>query len=116
MIIHELLLDMTPIPGEKPQEINLNQEDGDFQLKATLYSDLGEFIIESGTTASIRGRKPDGTAYTKAATLNGHVVTVNGDSNMTAAAGIGVFEFCLTHNGKELYSPNIHACIEPKTA
>lgn len=116
MITHEIMLSMTPYPGEKPQEVNLSQSDGDFRLKVTLYSDLGELTIESGTTAALRGTKPDGTSYTKDATLNGDVVTVPGDSNMTEVAGIGVFEVCLTRGGKALYSENFHARIEPKTA
>ena len=116
MITHELVLCMTPTPGEKPQEINLNQNDGDFRLQATLFSDLGEFTVESGTTASLRGTKPDGTAYTKAASLSGKTVTVQGDNVLTAVPGIGVFEICLTHIGKELYSENFHARIEPRTA
>lgn len=107
---------MTPTPGEKAQEISLNQNDGDFRLQATLFSDLGEFTIESGTTAVLRGTKPNGAAYTKSASLSGNVVTVIGDSDMTAVAGTGVFEICLTHSGKELYSENFHAHIEPRTA
>ena len=115
MITHELLLDMTPVPGRKLQEVCLSQGDADFQLCATLFSNHGEFTIESGTTVTIRGTKPDGKAYTKAAALNGNTVTVQGDDDLTDAAGMGVFEFCLYHNGRELHSPNFVVLIEPRT-
>ena len=115
MITHELLLDMTPVPGRKLQEVCLSQDDADFQLCATLFSNHGEFTIESGTSVTIRGTKPDGTAYTKDVALEGNTVTVQGDDDLTEAAGMGVFEFCLNHNGRELHSPNFVVLIEPRT-
>ena len=115
MITHNMTLDMTPIPGRKLQEICLSQGDADFQLCATLFSNHGELTIESGTSVTIRGTKPDGTAYTKDVALEGNTVTVQGDADLTDAAGMGVFEFCLNHNGRELHSPNFVVLIEPRT-
>ena len=115
MITHELLLDMTPVPGRKLQDVCLSQGDADFQLCATLFSNHGEFTIEPRTSVTIRGTKPDGTAYTKDVALEGNIVTVQGDDELTDAAGMGVFEFCLNHNGRELHSPNFVVLIEPRT-
>ena len=115
MISHNMTLDMTPLPGRKFQEIRLSQGDEDYQLSAVLFSNHSEFTIENGTTACIRGTKPDGKAYTKAAALNGNTVTVQGDDDLTESAGMGVFEFCLYHNGRELHSPNFVVLIEPRT-
>lgn len=115
MITHNFDLDMTP--GETPVEIHLNRNDSDFTLVFALFSSVGALAIESGTTAQIRGRKPGGGTYTANASINigTKTVTVTGDSAMTSEAGTGLFEICLTHGGKELYSANFHIVVEQIT-
>lgn len=114
MITHTYWLDVTP--DDSPMEIHLNQNDANFTLVFNLYSSMGEFVIESGTTAKIEGTKPGGGRYSASASLSGTHVTVTGDRNMTDAAGIGLFELCLTHGGKALHTANFHLVIEPITA
>ena len=116
MITHEIRLSMTPENRKRPPVINVSQDDENFQIVAALYSNTGELTIESGTTAVLRGTKPGGAAYTKSGTLNENNVTIMGDSELTDAAGTGVFEICLTHDGKELYSENFHVEIETRAA
>lgn len=116
MIIHELLLDMTPTPDDKLKEVELNQEDAGYRLNITLFASLAELSIESGTTAAIHGTRPDGSSYSKSATINGSVVTVQGDPSLTEIAGTGVFEIVLSHSGKEMHSESFYVVIEPKTA
>lgn len=115
MITHNFDLDMTP--GETPVEIQLNKNDADFSIVFALFSSLGTLTIESGTTAQIRGRKPGGGSYTANASIDieAKTVTVTGDSAMTAEAGAGLYEICLTHGGKELYSANFHIVVEQIT-
>lgn len=116
MITHTYDLDMTP--GDDPVEIHLNKNDADFSLRFLLFSSLGELNIESGTSAQIRGTKPGGGKYTASAsiTISSKTVTVSGNKNMTDEVGTGVFEICLTHGGKELYSANFHIVVEQITS
>ena len=87
MITHEFMLDMTPNTGERPEEVNLNQGDTDYQLKVHLFASFAELNIESGTTAYICGTKPDSSSYSDAVSINDDIVTVSGDANMTDVAG-----------------------------
>jgi len=112
MIIHAFDLDM--VPGGAKVERRLNQYDSDFSLRIHLVSRQGNFTIQSGTTAQIRGTKPDGNGYSVNATVDvaNAIVTVTGDQQMTAAAGHGVFELTLFNNGKELNTANFVLHIE----
>lgn len=112
MITHVFDLDMTP--GGVRAEQRLNQYDSDFTLRIHLISSKGEFSIESGTTAEIRGTKPDGNVFSAAATVDAAnaIVTVTGDEQMTPIAGRAVFEITLKHNGNELSSKNFYLHIE----
>ena len=113
MITHNHELDMTP-GGDEPLRIHLNKNDADFVLNLALFSSVGTLNIEADTTAAIRGTKGNGSEYTASATLNTETATVSveGDINLTDEAGTGVFEICLTHNEKELYSSNFFIVVE----
>ena len=100
------------IPGDYPPVINLNQYDSDFTLEFTIYSSIGNLVLESGTTAAIRGTKMDGHGYSAAATINGYVVSITGDEQMTAIAGDNVFELVLTRNGKNISTANFIIHVE----
>ena len=110
MITYTYDLDMAP--GGVNDVINLNQYDDDVTLVFHLYASVGEFTIESGTTAAIRGTKADGHGYSVAATLSGNDVTVQVDKQMTAAAGRNVFELTLTKGEKELNTKNFIIRVE----
>lgn len=100
MITYTYDLDMTQ--GGLPLEFGLKQYDSDFTLIFNLVSKKGEFTIQSGTTAEIRGTKRDGHGYSEDCTISGNAVTVAGDQQMTAAAGIAAFELVLKKGDKEL--------------
>lgn len=110
MIIHEFDLDM--IPGGNVPSIRVNQYDEDFNLKINLFSRNGNFSVLSGTTALVRGTKPDGNAYSAEVSVSGTVVTVPGNQQITAAAGKAIFEISLRRNGKELNTANFVIDIE----
>ena len=95
-------------PGGIPPVIHVSQYDSDFTIVFTLFSTVGDFIIESGTTAMVRGTKSSGTGYSADATINisAKTVTVTGNAQMTAAAGQNVFEITLYKNNKEISSKN----------
>lgn len=112
MVTQEFELSVTPV-GDPPV-IHLNKDDADFQLVFYIDSRSGTFTMENNTTAQIRGTKPDGTKYqaTGSVSVANKKVTINGDKNMTNVPGIGIFEICLTHYRKELYTQNFKVYIE----
>lgn len=95
-------------PGGIPPVIHVSQYDSDFSITFTLFSTVGDFAIEAGTTAMVRGTKSSGTGYSADATINisAKTVTVTGNQQMTAAAGQNVFEITLYKNNKEISSKN----------
>ncbi|MBR2775827.1 MAG: hypothetical protein IKD75_01750, partial [Prevotella sp.] len=116
MIIHHF--DLAMVPGGIRSIVYLNQYDEDFSIVAHLHARNAEFSVESGTTAAVRGTKPDGNGYSAEATLgtdeetNTPIVTITGAKQMTAFAGDSPFEVTLYKNGKELSSANFTLLIE----
>ena len=108
-----MMLDM--VPTKEPVKLYLSQHDENFTLIFALFARIGTFSVEGGTAAAFVGTLPDGTPYRKPVTLDGTTATVNGDADLTAVAGMGVFEIELEHNGKYLHSSNVLICFE-KTA
>lgn len=103
------------IPEGGKTVVKLNQYDEDFLLDLELYAREGEFEISSGTTAEIRGTKPDGNGYSASCTLAItedeeqnpiYTVTVTGDQQITAVAGDGEYEIMLVKNENELNTAN----------
>lgn len=101
-------------PGAVPLVIHLGQYDSDFSLVFELYSSAGNFTVESGTTAMIRGTKTDGHAYDADATINisAKTVTVTGSEQMTAAKGRNVYELVLKKGTKVLSTANFILDVE----
>ncbi len=101
-------------PGAVPLVIHLGQYDSDFSLVFELYSSAGDFTVESGTTAMIRGTKTDGHAYDADATIDisAKTVTVAGSEQMTAAKGRNVYELVLKKGTKVLSTANFILDVE----
>ena len=112
MITHAINIDMHPT--SVPVIIHLSQYDDDYSLVFTLFSSVGEFSLETGTTASIRGTKNDGKGYSVDASIDidNKKVTVSGNQQMTAVAGKSIFELTLMKNGKELNTANFILDVE----
>lgn len=102
-------------PGGIAPRCKLNQYDDDWTIVFSLYSDAGEFTIQSGTTAKIRGTKKDGLGYSANATIDisNQKVTVTGDKQITAVAGENTFELVLYKGEKELSTANVIFYVEP---
>ena len=100
------------IPKGVMPVIHLSQYDSDFTLTFTIYSSEGTLTLPSGTTAMIRGTKSDGNGYDADCTISDNVVTVTGDVQMTAAAGINIYEIVLTKSDKELCTMNFVLDVE----
>jgi len=101
-------------PGGIPLLIRLNQYDSDFSIVFTLYSSDQSWTLESGTTAKIRGTKKSGTGYSADATVNvsNSTVTIAGDQQMTAVAGLNTYEVVLYDGELELSSANFFLYCE----
>ena len=56
----EFSYDLDIIPGGVPLVIPLKQNNTNFRLVFNLYARIGNFTIERGAKAVIRGLKPDG--------------------------------------------------------
>lgn len=105
-------LDMTP--GAVPTVVHRSQYDSDFSIIFELFARTGEFVIESGTTARLRGTKTSGTGYSVEIPLNisTKTVTITGDAQMTVAAGNNIFEVVLYLDDLEICSSNFVLAIE----
>lgn len=105
-------LDMTP--GAVPTVVHRSQYDSDFKIIFELFARTGEFVIESGTTARLRGTKTSGTGYSVEIPLNisTKTVTITGDAQMTVAAGENIFEVVLYQGDLEICSSNFVLAIE----
>jgi len=105
-------LDMTP--GAVPTVVHRSQYDSDFTIIFELFARTGEFVIESGTTARLRGTKTSGTGYSVSIPLDisTKTVTITGDAQMTVAAGNNIFEVVLYLGDLEICSSNFVLAIE----
>lgn len=106
-------LDMNP-GGVLSPTVHLSQYDSAFEIVFALYSSYGEFTMESGTTAKVRGTKPDGNGYSADCTvdISNKTVTVEGDIQITAVSGASWYEITLYKDGKELNTKNFKILIE----
>lgn len=111
MIVHDY--DLNIVPGGVPLTVRLSQYDSDMSLVFRLYASKGDFQVEAGTTAEIRGRKPDGETFAHSGTVSGNLVTIPFYEDMTDVSGKTVCEITLKHGQKSLSTSNFYINIEP---
>ncbi|MCR5098753.1 MAG: hypothetical protein K6B14_07390 [Lachnospiraceae bacterium] len=75
------------IPGGIIPVVNVSQYDVDRAISFTLYDGNGAAVLDSGTTVSIEGTKPDGHGFQYAGTLTGNVASFNTTLQMTVLVG-----------------------------
>lgn len=115
MITHNLELDVVPY-GEPPT-VHLSGYDTAFTLVINLFASRGHFVIEDGTTVQLRGVKLNGEPCEEALSFGqDHSITIDGGIFGLDRYGSGVFELCLTHGDKELYTSNFYILVEPSPA
>lgn len=115
MITHTMNLDVVPY-GTSPQ-VRLSGYDVDFKLIINLFASRGHFIIEPDTTIFVRGVKLNGDPLEQQVTFDANgTVTIPGQVFGVDRYGSGVFELCLVHGGKELYTSNFYILVEPSPA
>ena len=114
MIVYSRRINM--VPGEVPVYIHMSQYDTDVVLQFELYASEGTFVVEQGTTALIRGTKPDGNGISLDAEIETEggitTVTVEVIQQMTAVAGKALYELSLRKDNVELNTANFVLDIE----
>lgn len=117
MITYTFNLDV--VPGGVPVIVPLTQYEDDFTLQFRMFSSQGDLSLPSGTTVAIRGMKPDGNGYSVNASFNptpvdfdDGTVTVDGDIQMTAAAGKSWYELVFKKNGETLCTARFVLAVE----
>lgn len=114
MILYSYDIDIVPGLNQGRVVVPLNQYDEDFYIEFHLVARTGIFVIENGTTAAIRGTKPDGNGFSADATVDAEhaIITVTGDQQMTVVAGTTQYELTLYCDGKELNTANFDIYVE----
>lgn len=111
MVRYEYNLDV--VPGNVPVMVPLKQYEDAYELIFHLYARTGTFTIPAGTTASIRGTKPDKNGISIDATLSGYDVTVSVIKQMTVVAGKGAYELVLADsNGNEFITATFYLAVQ----
>lgn len=111
MITYNYDLDL--VPGGVPLTVHVSQYDvGSRAIIFSLFSSTGEFEIPEGTTAEVKGTKPDGNGFSYEAALSGNTVSIDVTKQMTAVAGKAICEIVLVYEETELATANFVLYIE----
>lgn len=102
------------VPGGVSPVIHVSQGDTNTRIAFELIARTGNFFIQGSSTATVRGRRADGTAVTAPANINGSRIYITLTEEMTKTAGRGKYEVVLTKSKKELGTANFYLMVEKK--
>lgn len=109
LVTHKFKLDLTP--GASRQVLYTSQGDIGRPFEADLYWN-GSPWTATGTTASIRGKKPDDTVFDYTATVSGTAVTFETTEQMTIISGPVECELVFSNDGDVIASANFVLMVE----
>ena len=109
LVTHKFKLDLTP--GASRQVLYTSQGDIGRPFEADLYWN-GSPWTATGTTANIRGKKPDDTVFDYSATLAGSTVTFETTEQMTIISGPVECELVFSNDGDIIASANFLLIVE----
>ena len=109
LVTHKFKLDLTP--GAARQVLYTSQGDIGRPFEADLYWN-GSPWTATGTTASIRGKKPDDTVFDYTATVSGTAVTFETTEQMTIIPGPVECELVFTSGDDVVASANFVLIVE----
>ena len=109
LVTHKFKLDLTP--GAARQVLYTSQGDIGRPFEADLYWN-GSPWTATGTTASIRGKKPDDTVFDYTATVSGTAVTFETTEQMTIIGGPVECELVFSQGGDVIASANFVLIVE----
>lgn len=105
--------DLDVVPGGVPVKVPLKQYEDACTLVFSVYASKGALVLPEGTTASIRGTKPDGNGISIDANISGNVVTVLVNKQMTTAAGKSKYELVFANaTGNEFITTSFVVMVE----
>ena len=79
------------------ERLKVSQFDTMWQWRFTIYYNNTIWSLPSPASAVLNGKKPDGNVFAFLGTINGNVITVNADVQMTAVAGDVECELSIIH-------------------
>ena len=109
LVTKEFKLDLAP--GQLRPVVNASQGDIGRPFKADLYWN-GSPWTATGTTAEIRGKKPDDTVFDYTATVSGSSVTFSTTEQMTIISGPVECELVFSNDGDIIASANFLLIVE----
>ena len=109
LVTKEFKLDLAP--GQLRPVVNASQGDIGRPFKADLYWN-GSPWTATGTTAEIRGKKPDDTVFDYTATVSGTAVTFETKEQMTIIPGPVECELVFSNDGDIIASANFLLIVE----
>lgn len=109
LVTHKFKLDLTP--GAARQVLYTSQGDIGRPFEADLYWN-GSPWTATGTTANIRGKKPDDTVFDYTATVSGTAVTFETTEQMTIISGPVECELVFSNDGDIIASANFVLVVE----
>lgn len=104
------------VPGGDPQRFHISKHDEKSRhLLFSLFASEGALELPNGTTASLEGRKPNGTELKISGSLSGIGVTIDLPASAADTAGEIPCNVVLTANGKRLYTEVFLLVVDPDT-
>ena len=109
MYIHNVNLDVNAQPDANAKPcLRLSQnENGRILMIRIIGVDIPE-----GSTANFAGVKPDGNVYSKAGTVEGNVVSINEDIQMTAVPGAWNAKITVVNDGNNICTARIRVVVD----
>lgn len=112
MIITKALNLYLGAPAAVQRPVFVSQNDTGWAFACTIYQGADVWTIPSGTTATINGSKPDGTAFSYDCTISGNVVTAPCEEQMTVIPGNVDCEIKFTQGGRVIATANFRLIVE----
>lgn len=112
MVVNKALTLYLGAPAEVQRPVYVSQNDTGWAFVCTVYNGTQVWTIPSGTTATINGSKPDGTAFSYVCTISGNQVTAPCEEQMTVIPGDVACEIKFTQGGRVIATANFRLIVE----
>ena len=99
-------------PAELQRPVYVSQGDTGWAFLCTIYSGTTVWEIPDGTTATINGCKPDGTAFSYSCEISGSTVTAPCEEQMTVIPGDVKCELKFSQGGRIIATANFRLVVE----
>lgn len=101
------------VPGGEPQRFYISEDDDRSRhIVFRLFASKGDLVLESGTTATLEGRKPDGTKLTVSGSRSNTEVTFDLPKAAADTPGEIACNVVLRHGSKRLYTERFRLVVD----